>query len=938
MASPDSVVYEFGPFRLDASQHLLFRNGDVISLPPKATETLVVLVQNHGRLVQKDAIMSAVWPDCFVEESNLTVQISLLRKALGESNGTRYIETIPRRGYRFVGNVSVVGDSAASTDSGPEPAVSTTGPSTSVREDAMAAASQAASSAKLGPSLPGKIALVLATTLALGVVALMANYRLRLSRMSETHSRRVVAVLGFKNLSGRPDEAWLSTALSEMLSTELSAGDQLRTVPGENVAQMRINLSLADADSYGKETLNRIRKNLDADDVVLGSYVPIGKGEIRVDLRIQDTIKGETVASVSEKGEEAEIDEMIHRAGDELRERLDVAAVTTADAALVKSTLPANAEAARLYSEGLARMRNFDDLGARDSFEKSVAAQPNFALTHSALATALSRLGYDARAREEAQTAAELSANLDREQQLWILAQELEIKDDLGKAVYTYRTLFDMSPDNIEYGLRLADAQQNDGKGNDALATIAALRKLPPPAGDDPRIDLIEAQTAYTLGDYQQEEKSAQRAGEKARAKGARLLNAQALNEECWALKTLGQPAAGIAKCDEARQMFSDAGDNDSMASALSHIGTILREQGDDAGAKAKMEEALGTWSEVGDRRGVASALGNLAIGLHAQGDLAGAKSMYERALAIFREVGNHDNAALTLGNLGGVIEDIGDLPGARARLEEGRKIAQQVSDTGEDATIQVTLADVLYKQGELSQAAEFASQAAETLRKEGDKRDESVALWTAGTIAMARDNISEAQADLEESLRIRTGINAKVEAGETELELAELALDQGRAADAEVSCGHIVQEFQDVHGRDDEMQARALLVRAILARAHTPDALKQAREELQSAKAMAAGSQNETSKSAVGIADAILEAASGRPSVGEKKLEAVVAQETKSGNLAGQFEAQLALGELELKTGSEQAGRARLQALKKEAEAKGFARIARQTGSAPKS
>src|ERR1700679_38217 len=76
------------------------------------------------------------------------------------------------------------------------------------------------------------------------------------------HRRRTVPVLGFKNLSGRSEQSWLSTAISEMLTTELSQGDQLRTIPGESVAQMKLNLSLPDADSFSRRTLSRIRKNL----------------------------------------------------------------------------------------------------------------------------------------------------------------------------------------------------------------------------------------------------------------------------------------------------------------------------------------------------------------------------------------------------------------------------------------------------------------------------------------------------------------------------------------------------------------------------------------------------------------------------------------------------------------------------------------------------
>ena len=121
--------------------------------------------------------------------------------------------------------------------------------------------------------------------------------------------RRSVAVLGFKNLSGRADAAWLSSALAEMFTSELAAGEKLRTIPGENVAQMKVNLALTDAESFGRETLARIRTNLGTDLVVLGSYVALGapgSGQIRLDLRLQDAALGETVASVTDTGREEE--------------------------------------------------------------------------------------------------------------------------------------------------------------------------------------------------------------------------------------------------------------------------------------------------------------------------------------------------------------------------------------------------------------------------------------------------------------------------------------------------------------------------------------------------------------------------------------------------------------------------------------------------------
>jgi len=98
--------YEFGPFRLDSSAPLLLRCGDVVPLPPKALDVLVVLVDKRGMLVSRDELVSAVWPDTFVEESNLGHHVSILRKTLGNvDNGQPYIETISKRGYRFTGPV-----------------------------------------------------------------------------------------------------------------------------------------------------------------------------------------------------------------------------------------------------------------------------------------------------------------------------------------------------------------------------------------------------------------------------------------------------------------------------------------------------------------------------------------------------------------------------------------------------------------------------------------------------------------------------------------------------------------------------------------------------------------------------------------------------------------------------------------------------------------
>jgi len=116
-------LYEFGPFRLDPAERKLLRGNQIVPLTPKAFETLLLLVRNSGHLLEKDEFISALWPDTVVEEGSLSNNIFVLRKALGEDPA--FIETVPRRGYRFVGTVRQV-PPAASTEL-EKPEVNTSG-------------------------------------------------------------------------------------------------------------------------------------------------------------------------------------------------------------------------------------------------------------------------------------------------------------------------------------------------------------------------------------------------------------------------------------------------------------------------------------------------------------------------------------------------------------------------------------------------------------------------------------------------------------------------------------------------------------------------------------------------------------------------------------------------------------------------------------------
>ncbi len=107
--SLETQSFEFGEFLLDAKEKVLLCEGKPLSITPKAFELLCALIGKHGQLIEKNELMTAVWADSFVEEGNLTFTIRLLRKALGDdAQNPRFIETVPKRGYRFIAEVKEI--------------------------------------------------------------------------------------------------------------------------------------------------------------------------------------------------------------------------------------------------------------------------------------------------------------------------------------------------------------------------------------------------------------------------------------------------------------------------------------------------------------------------------------------------------------------------------------------------------------------------------------------------------------------------------------------------------------------------------------------------------------------------------------------------------------------------------------------------------------
>jgi len=747
-------------------------------------------------------------------------------------------------------------------------------------------------------------------------------------------ARKSVAVLGFKNLSGRADEAWLSTALSEMLTTELAAGEKLRTVPGENVALMKINLSLPEADSYGKDTLSRIHTNLNADSVVVGSYIPLGKGQIRLDVRIQDALAGETLASLSERGSEDQIDFLVSQAGSAIRDKLGARAVSGAEAAEVKATLPTKTEAARLYFEGLAGLRALDTQTARDLLQKSIAIEPNFALSHGALATVLEHLGEVSRARAEAQKAFDLAGPLSERERLSVEAHLRRLSGERDKAIQIYEKLFEAAPDSLEGGLNLAGALHAAGKDKDATAILEQLRRLPPPARDDPRIDLAETEAIQPLGDYKQMLAFADQAIAKGSTQGARLLVARALGSRCWALQNLHQGVDAIKACEESLRLFTEVHSKNDVAYTANVLGAVLDMQGNHQEAKAKFEQALAIWKQLGNQHDVAQATNNLAIFYDGQGDYVNANKMYEQSLAIARSLDDKLSAAQSLHNIATLLRDRGDLAGALRRFDEASALGHQLGNNSVVLANTLPSCRLFYLMGELVKARTCLEGAEPVLHGTGNKNSMAYDLSIWPKILIEENDLAAARKKLEDLLALRSELGNKAMIAAANQALAALAIEEGLSQEAEGSLRKLVADSGALPDPAAEIEARMSLARALLALGKIQDAAKvigEGRSTPSKDDQMDFGLRRPVDVARV-------RAALGHTGEAEKILGTTIAQAKKLGFRAYEYHARLALGEVQLNSGKSAEGRAQLAALEKEARAANFLRIAAQAQKAQES
>src|SRR5882672_6926704 len=277
MSLETKLLYEFGRFRLDPSQHLLLRDGKPISLTPKAFELLLVLVQSDGHLLTKDDLMRKLWPDSFVEEANLTVNISALRKALGDSNdGRELIETVPKSGYRFLAAVTELLEEN-------EPAKGTRGPV--IRLPLSDTASPAAQIERPpeAPSFSRETPLQRWTRILFPILVILAiasvytMYRQRSVKPLVPEAPRRLAILPFQNLRQDPDSDFMGYSLADAVITKLGYVQALRVRPSYAIAR------------YRNQTIDipKVATELNVDTLLMGNFIRDGD-DLRITCQLVD--------------------------------------------------------------------------------------------------------------------------------------------------------------------------------------------------------------------------------------------------------------------------------------------------------------------------------------------------------------------------------------------------------------------------------------------------------------------------------------------------------------------------------------------------------------------------------------------------------------------------------------------------------------------------
>jgi tetratricopeptide (TPR) repeat protein len=591
---------------------------------------------------------------------------------------------------------------------------------------------------------------------------------------------------------------------------------------------------------------------------------------------------------------------------------------------------PSNPKAAKHYSDAIASLRLMDALAARNSLHKAVAADPSDPLIHAALAESLSILGYLQNARKEAKIAYEQGSRLPREEFLLIEGLYRELSNDWDRAIQIYKSLIVFYPGNLECMLRLATVLIRSGKAAEGLEILETLKKSHENQ-EDPRVDLAEAVAADALSDFSRKIAAASRAAVKAAiadSRASRLLTARARMMEASGYTDLGDPKRAEVILEEARQIFNSEGDQSGEARVILNLGNVYRRKGDAQSAKKLFEESLAIFRKIGDRGGESSALNLIANTDRLQGHLAVARTLYESAFEASKNAGDRAAMVQALIGIANVLLQEGDLEGAKKRFNESLDISHKIGYRIGIARTMNNLAEIYHYQGRLHEAQTFFEEVLEMKQEMGDRSSLAFTLYDLAELLLAQGHHIESRSRYEESFTIRHEIGERGTAAESKLGIGLVLLEDCQFPVAEQIARETAELFRSEMRTDDEGFALCLLARAL----HGQERYGEALQAAEHAVALASRNKGLRMHLLVSLHAARIYADAGlsaQASEALTRLQNILDEARKKGFADVQFEARLAMGEIELQSMKLPAGKTHLAALEREARAKGFGLVA---------
>lgn len=359
---------EFGTFRLIPDERLLLREGEPVSLPPKVFDALVLLVENEGHLIGKNDLLDRLWPDSFVEEATLARTISSLRKALGENGGTKYIETVPKRGYRFVAPVQNVFEH--------KPAIRQLVPEHPIPPNAAAETDlpEPAPDTLFGKILSRPTIIAVSLIGALISIALMISWN---QQALPTNEVRSIAVLPFHQLGEGERDETLEFGMADTLIARLS-----------NLKRIIVRPTSAVSKYVGaKPEAVAVGRDLKVDAVVEGSIQKSGE-RIRVTVQLISTADGAPLWADKFDANFTDIFSVQDSISEQVVRALALQ-LTGEERQLVTKRPTENTEAYRLYITGRYFWNKRSTENLRKSigyYEQAIAHDPKYALAYTGLA------------------------------------------------------------------------------------------------------------------------------------------------------------------------------------------------------------------------------------------------------------------------------------------------------------------------------------------------------------------------------------------------------------------------------------------------------------------------------------------------------------------------------------------------------------------------